>query len=207
LRRLQARHPALSWTVHDDKDTGMLLEMLEAGNIAYTIVPSNELAHVRQVRPEIRAALNLSEPEPLTWALRDDSSDRSLLRAVDSFMARLDKGGELGELLARFYGPVETFDYVESREFMERVADRLPEYRAAFELAADEFDIDWRLLAAVAYQESHWRPDARSPTGVRGLMMLTIPTARRVGVRNRLDAAQSLRGGARYLADLRRRLP
>src|SRR5690606_6452331 len=100
--------------------------------------------------------------------------------------------------------PVETFDYVESREFMERVTDRLPGFRPAFERAANEFDMDWRLLAAVAYQESRWEPDARSPTGVRGLMMLTAPTARRVGVRNRLDPDESLRGGAKYLADLRR---
>ena len=206
LEELQRRHPSLGWTVHEDKDVSTLLEMLEAGRIAYTVVQSNELAHVRQVRPEIRAALNLSEPEPLVWAVRD-GEDRSLLHAVDRFMMRLEKGGTLGELLARFYGPVESFDYVESREFMARVESRLPLYRAAFERAADEFNIDWRLLAAMAYQESHWSPGARSPTGVRGLMMLTIPTAQRVGVRNRLDPLESVRGGALYLAELKQRLP
>ena len=67
--------------------------------------------------------------------------------------------------------------------------------------------MDWQLLAAVDYQESHWNPVAESPTGVRGMMMLTLPTARELGVDNRLDVTQSLRGGARYLKDIRRRLP
>jgi membrane-bound lytic murein transglycosylase F len=67
--------------------------------------------------------------------------------------------------------------------------------------------MDWHLLAAVAYQESHWDPRAQSRTGVRGLMMLTLPTAREMGVDNRLDPGQSLRGGARYLKNIKRRLP
>ncbi|MDX1657143.1 MAG: transglycosylase SLT domain-containing protein, partial [Candidatus Competibacteraceae bacterium] len=58
-----------------------------------------------------------------------------------------------------------------------------------------------------AYQESHWNPRARSPTGVRGLMMLTLATARPLKVSNRLDPAQSVDGGARYLRHLLERLP
>jgi membrane-bound lytic murein transglycosylase F len=67
--------------------------------------------------------------------------------------------------------------------------------------------MDWHLLAAVAYQESHWNPKAKSPTGVRGLMMLTLSTAKEMNVENRLDAAQSLKGGAAYLLKLKARLP
>ena len=68
-------------------------------------------------------------------------------------------------------------------------------------------DFDWRKLAAASYQESHWNPSARSPTGVRGMMMLTLPTAAYVGVDNRLDPEQSIRGGAFYLKDMMERLP
>jgi membrane-bound lytic murein transglycosylase F len=67
--------------------------------------------------------------------------------------------------------------------------------------------LDWRLIAAISYQESHWRPRAKSPTGVRGMMMLTQPTAKEVGVTNRLDAQQSLEGGAHYFLKLHQRLP
>ena len=83
----------------------------------------------------------------------------------------------------------------------------LPHYQALIQQVAGEYQVDWHLLAAMAYQESHWNPNAESPTGVRGMMMLTIPTAAELGVKNRLDTAESLRGGARYLKNIKRRLP
>ena len=89
----------------------------------------------------------------------------------------------------------------------ELVRKRLPDYQALFEETASQFGIDWHLLAAVAYQESHWNPRAKSPTGVRGLMMLTLDTAKEMGVTNRLDAAQSLEGGVAYFSKLKARLP
>ncbi|MBT5066913.1 MAG: transglycosylase SLT domain-containing protein, partial [Halieaceae bacterium] len=96
---------------------------------------------------------------------------------------------------------------IESFTFQKAVEMQLPKWRPLIEKVAQEFRIDWRLLAAISYQESHWDPTARSPTGVRGMMMLTRPTAKEMGVTNRLDAEQSLRGGARFLNSLLRRLP
>ncbi|MCL6269598.1 transglycosylase SLT domain-containing protein [Sansalvadorimonas sp. 2012CJ34-2] len=84
---------------------------------------------------------------------------------------------------------------------------RLPKYKNLFRTVAGEHAIDWHLVAAISYQESHWHPKAKSPTGVRGMMMLTLPTAKEMGIRNRLDAEQSVRGGVRYLQQLRHRLP
>ena len=91
--------------------------------------------------------------------------------------------------------------------FIERMQSVLPAYRVLFHAAQASTGIDWRLLAALAYQESQWEPLAASPTGVRGMMMLTGDTADRLGVSNRLDAAQSIRAGAEYLSDLRDSLP
>lgn len=87
------------------------------------------------------------------------------------------------------------------------VRTRLPLYRVHFQQAAEQYGLSWTLLAAQGYQESHWNRKARSPTGVRGLMMLTKTTAASLGVTNRLDPVQSIRGGAKYLAKLRGRLP
>jgi membrane-bound lytic murein transglycosylase F len=207
LEQLKRENPGLLLHVHKILGTFELLELLESGHIAYTVVPSNELAHARQIHPEIRAAVNMSEPEPLVWGVRDDARDRSLLVAVNDFVRRLETSGALGRLLDHFYGPVESFDYVDSREFLERFAERLPELQPTFEFVAAEFGIDWRLLAAIAYQESHWNPQARSPTGVRGLMMLTAVTAKRMGIKDRLDPEQSLRGGAAYLLELKEKIP
>lgn len=207
LEQLKRDHPGLLLHVHSILDTSDLLELLQAGHIPYLIVASNELAHARQIHPEIRAALNLTDPQPLVWGMNGDTDDRSLLGAVNAFKSGLERSGELGRLLDRFYGPMESFDYVDSRKFLERMDQRLPRYRDAIETAAEEAGVDWRLLAAIAYQESHWDPAARSPTGVRGMMMLTTATAKRMGVKNRLDPLESLRGGARYLLELKSRIP
>jgi len=96
-------------------------------------------------------------------------------------------------------------NYVDTRLFMRAVDKVLPKYKDWFEVYAG--DIDWRLLAAQSYQESHWDPKARSPTGVRGIMMLTQPTAKQFGVESRLDPEDNIRGGSVYLRKLLKRIP
>ncbi len=68
-------------------------------------------------------------------------------------------------------------------------------------------DLDWQLLAAISYQESKWDPNAVSPTGVRGLMMLTNATAAAMGVRDRTNPEQSIKGGAAYIKQVLNNIP
>lgn len=91
--------------------------------------------------------------------------------------------------------------------FAQRIETRLPRYQGLMQSAARNHGLDWPLIAAMSYQESFWDPDATSPTGVRGLMMLTLQTAKELSVTDRLDPRESIHGGARYFAQLRDRLP
>jgi membrane-bound lytic murein transglycosylase F len=91
----------------------------------------------------------------------------------------------------------------EKNKFDELKKSRFLKYKDNFIEAAETFDMEWELLAAVAFQESQWNPKARSATQVKGMMMLTLPTAASVGVTNRLDPIQSIYGGAQYLSDLK----
>ena len=91
----------------------------------------------------------------------------------------------------------------EKKKFDELKKSRFLKFKGDFVEAAQTFDIEWELLAAVAFQESQWNPKARSATQVKGMMMLTLPTAASVGVTNRLDPIQSIYGGAQYLSDLK----
>jgi membrane-bound lytic murein transglycosylase F len=126
-------------------------------------------------------------------------------------LVRLFSSSHITELSRRIrhseFGFLDDLPRTHYEAFRHELEQRLPRYEPIFREAAARHDLDWHLLAAVAYQESHWKPHARSPTGVRGMMMLTRPTAREVGVRNRLDAEQSIRGGARYLRRLIDDLP
>ncbi len=121
------------------------------------------------------------------------------------FFGNLKQSGSLASLEEKYIGHVGTFDYVDTRAFLRALDTRLPKWMPLFQKYSEEFD--WRLIAALAYQESHWNPSAKSPTGVRGMMMLTLPTARSVDVTNRLNPEQSVRGGVEYLRRMMERIP
>lgn len=205
LERLRLALPNLSWVENPDAETEELLYRLSRHEFDYTIADSNEFAIGRTFHPEIRVAFNLSGSKSLAWAV--DTRDPSLLRRVTAFYASLKAEGGLAAILDTYYAGTERFDYIQSRVFIEDIETRLPLYRQWFREAAAEVGVDWRLLAAIGYQESHWVPTATSPTGVRGLMMLTEATAAGLGIEDRLDPRQSIFGGARHFITMRNQVP
>lgn len=206
LQVLKADHPALSWKENQELESEDLLTQVWEKEIDYTVADSNEVAMYRRFFPELRIAFDISEPQQLAWAFAK-STDDSLYWAACDYFKGLKEDGRLALLKERYYGHLDDFDYVGTRTYIRHIRNRLPKYRATFEDAAKEFGIDWRLLAAAAYQESHWNPDAVSPTGVRGIMMLTEATASYLGVSERTDPEQSIRGGAQYVNILLKKIP
>jgi len=206
LEILAAEHPTLTWTRRFNTSLNDLLKQVDAGSIPFTVSDSHELARAQRIYTHLMPALTIGEKQSLAWAF-PAAGDDSLRQAADRFLEQLEKNGTLEILLERYYGHTERMNFVDRRDFHRHVRDRLPRYCQFFLEAADKTGYDWQLLAAIGYQESHWRPDAVSPTGVRGLMMLTQNTARQVGVKKRTDAQQSIRGGADYLKIVERKIP
>jgi membrane-bound lytic murein transglycosylase F len=203
---LKAEYPDFSWKFHPDKSSTELIEMIENEEIAYAAIYSNELMLAQHAYPELREGFDISPASPLSWFIRR-STDISLLQEISLFFDTMEGNENLAELIEYFYGPVMKFDYVDQIRFISRISSRLPHYQEYFENAAAMYGLDWRLLAAMSYQESHWNERALSPTGVRGMMMLTLTTAKQVGVTNRLDPEQSIMGGSKYIQGLEARLP
>lgn len=206
LRELAVQYPGLTWHENGQLENEGLLDLVSQQLIDFTVVDSNVIAINQRFYPELRVAFDISEPMPVAWAFARGEDD-SLYDAADAFFAKLRQQRILEQLLERYYGHVAEFDYVGTRLYTRHIKQRLPRYREAFEQAAKENQLDWRLLAAMGYQESHWNPRARSPTGVRGIMMLTLNTASQMDVDNRLDPEQSIDGGARYFRNIKRRVP
>ena len=201
-----ARHqPGLTFVERRGVDQLDLLARVSSGDIDYTVADSSEFSLGRHLHPELRTAFTLTLSEGIAWATspRDDSLAPLVRRYFDDIQA----DGSLERVLARYYEAADRFDYVHSLNFVRHIHERLPELRPIFEQAAAETGFDWRLLAAIAYQESKWDPAATSATGVRGIMMLTEPTAARVGIDDRLDPVQSILGGARYLIEVENKIP
>jgi len=206
LEKLSKDFPELTWQTNGELDSDELLILLWEQLIEYTIADSNELSVNRRFYPELKPAFDISPPEPLAWAF-PRSKDDSLFKAANTFFKKIIEDGTLEQLIDRYYGHIGKFDYVGTRRYQAHVEQRLPQYRDFFIKAASETGMDWRLLAAVGYQESHWKPGAVSPTGVRGIMMLTKAAARDLDIKDRNDPEQSIRGGARYLEKMLQRIP
>lgn len=205
LRDLKAeKYPALNWEAASDLSTQDLLKQVADGHLDYTLSDSITIGLMQRIHPQLSVAFDLSDEEPVTWYMRR-AHDDSLSAAMLDFFSLLVEDGTLARLEEKYLGHVGEFDYVDTRTFLSAIDDTLPDLQPLFVKYATE--IDWKLLAAISYQESHWNPLATSPTGVRGLMMLTRNTADSLDVADRLDPEQSIRGGAQYLSHMMQKMP
>lgn len=194
----------LEWSETNEKDIEELLALVAEGELDYTISDSNILDLARRQHANLGVGFSITEPLQIAWMMNQNTDD-SLRAAMLDYFGSLQQSGHLAVLEDKYFGHVRSFDFVDTRAFMRAIESTLPKYREMFEAYAG--DVDWRLLAAMAYQESHWNPRAISPTGVRGMMMLTQATAKDMGISSRIDAEQSIKGGSKYFASLLRRIP
>jgi len=205
LSRLAETTGGLEWRAVSGVSQLDIMARLSGQLIDFTVADSWEYSLGRHFHPELVVAFDAPQTEDLAWAVPRGAGD--LLGEVRRYFDDLRATGRLEALLARYYNASESFDFVDSLSFVRHVEERLPALRPLFEQAALAEGIDWRLLAAIGYQESKWDPAAVSRTGVRGVMMLTEDTAERMGVDDRKDAAASIQGGARYYAEIESKIP
>ncbi len=207
LKALQSQMPDLSWREIHAADSLELMQLVTDGKAELAIVDSIEFSIQQRLFPRIVAALELGESAPVVWYLPRTPAGAETQLLVDDFIEAAHASGEIAQLERLHFGRFMYASRLGSLVFQRKVRDALPAWQPLIETVAEEYQMDWTLLAAIAYQESHWDPEARSRTGVRGMMMLTQATANELGIADRTDAAESLRGGARFLKDLHRRLP
>jgi membrane-bound lytic murein transglycosylase F len=205
LRRAAASVPGLAWQELRRGDVLDLLALVAEGKADVTVADSTEFSLGRHFHPDLRPAFKLAEAEQVAWALGPHGA--GLMRRVEGYFADIGADGALADILERNRRSLVRYDRVDASNFVAGVRDRLPRYQAWFRAAAADAGMDWRLLAAIGYQESRWDETAVSPTGVQGLMMLTAETAKRVGIRNRADPGESIAGGARYYRLVERTIP
>jgi membrane-bound lytic murein transglycosylase F len=202
---VRARHPDVRWNVQALPSAEALIEQVADGTLSYAVVASTESAAARNVHLDVDVAFPAGPKQQLTWVF--PAKEAKLRDEFNEFLRKQKRDGVLQRLLDRYFGYARRVERADASVFQEKMRTVLPEHRASFRQAQDASSIDWRLLAAIAYQESHWDPLAISETNVRGMMMLTEETAKRLRVSDRLDARQSIMAGARYVAELKRFLP
>ncbi|MBT5922536.1 MAG: membrane-bound lytic murein transglycosylase MltF [Cellvibrionales bacterium] len=207
LENMRNIHPSIQWRELNNVDYIDVLDRIENSEIDYTILDSTDLLLHQGYFPRVKKALKVGGESSFAWALPKSLENSELHRAANKFIQKIKLDGTLTRLEDQYYGQAAHINQVAANEFDKNIDRQLPLYLDNIKAAANLYDMDWRLLAAISYQESGWNPLAKSRTGVRGMMMLTLPTAKEVGVTDRLDPDQSLRGGAYYFNNLKGRLP
>jgi membrane-bound lytic murein transglycosylase F len=196
--------PNLKW-VETAPTSADPLEDVDSGEANFALIDAREYTFAHHLYPNVEVGFALAGTRPVQWVVRHNSRD--LVRAVNRFFDAFRSSGRLARLEQRESGDTRSFATEESREFQGNMTERLPHYRPMFEQAANVSGVDWRLLAAVGYQESKWDPHAESADGALGVMMLTSDTAEAMGIHDRTNPAESIVAGARYLAEVREKIP
>lgn len=192
--------PDLAWEASDELNSEQLFEKIWRAEIDCTFADSNIASINRRYFPELIVASEQKEVQSLAWVLRPGSND--LQEAIEVWFKQFKSAGELNQVMERYYGFIKKFNFVDTVAFHDAIQERYPKYQHMFEGAAQKHGLDKFLLAAHSYQESHWKPKAKSPTGVRGIMMLTLPTAKSLGVKSRLDPLENIMAGAKHFSNL-----
>lgn len=202
LRRNAA--PWLHWreVTHDEDDP---VAQVDSGNADFAVVDANEFAYSRQIYPHVSMGFTLPDTRAAHWVVARGAED--LAARVNAFFAALQSNPEQAGLLRALKAEAPQFHYQTAVGFQGDIEQRLPALQSWFEEASLLTGIDWRLLAALGYQESKWLRDAASGDGARGIMMLTLDTAKEMGIADREDPRQSIVAGARYFAQTRNKLP
>ena len=206
LSKLHEHLPNLTWQAREDVNSEKLLTEVANEEIEYTIADSHLIANLQNYHPNLGVAFAIGEPEKIAWALAKDA-DPALLEKANAFFAKIKKNGTLRNLVDRYHGNAKRLNPLDIKTFLINSNKLLPKYTALFKKAQESTGLDWRLVAAISYQESHWDTFNTSPTNVRGLMMLTEDTADRMGVTDRLDPKQSIPAGAKYINQMIETVP
>ena len=204
LKDAQLKHSKLRWRVDKKLTQEELLLQVAEGKIAYTLANSLDISATQQIKPQIAVAFDLTDEMSVHWYLSNNSSNE-LQSALLDFMNTAIDSGLIANIEEKYFNHFRQFDYVDTKSYLNSIEAILPKFEPLF--TKHKGNLDWRLLAAIAYQESHWNPDATSPTGVRGMMMLTKDTAERMKITDRTDPEQSIKAGSEYLHWLIEQIP
>lgn len=206
LTQLKQTISGLRWEEVNHMSSEQLIESVAREEIEYTIADHHLLAVMQYYYPQLKAGIKIGNTEEIAWAIAKSKSPEKL-KQINAFFTSIEKDGTLRNLIDRYHGNTKRLNPLDVSTFLSKSRTLLPKYTRLFKNAQEITDIDWRLLAAVSYQESHWDTYSTSPTNVRGLMMLTEDTSDMMNVTDRLDPKQSIMAGAKYILWLKDRIP
>ncbi len=199
IKEIKKEFPLLKWKEHKGYTTEHIFERISQKKVECTISDSHIALLNRRYYPQMHIAFAVSDMEYLAWIFPKKAKSSLLYKQITTWFTKFKKTEKFSSIKDKYFAHAEIFENYDLLVYHKRIKTLLPQYIKLFKAAGKKYKVDWRFIAAQAYQESHWNKHAKSPTGVRGMMMLTLPTAKQMGIKDRLDPAQSIDGGTKYL--------
>lgn len=197
LEEIKQSGTNFNYILHDNIPTQELIKMVNDRKIKFTVSDHN-IAYLNQrYYPDIRIGMALQEKEPLAWAVQ--KKDLQMLEQINKFFLYANHTGLLKQIVNKYYPDIKDSDPFDLKIFHKRIETRLPKYKKLIVEESRKYGFDWKLVAAIIYQESHFNPNAQSFTNVKGLMQVTKAAAKEMGIKNRVNPSQSIKAGIKYL--------
>ncbi len=179
-----------------------LAQKVARGEVQFTVMQEN-LAQLKEAEfKNLKVRPVVGRSHSVVWAVRKNSPE--LLAHLNEWIERKQNGTLFDRLYKKYFIDHRTYIERMASEYLTSATGKLCEYDELLKRFAPEVDWDWRLLAAQMYQESRFKPDARSWAGAQGLLQLMPATAKQYGVRNPLDPEDNVQGAVKFLAWLDR---
>lgn len=183
-----------------------LIKRVNSNKIQYGLTTITKLRINRKYYPQIRQIKKLNAVTPIVWRLPKKNSN-DLLTELNEFIQNPDTQRFIYQRKRFWITPFKYINFLDVLTLSKKIKSRLPKLRSTFKSAGEDENVDWLLIAALSYQESHWDVDAVSPTNVRGIMQLTKVTAQAMGIKDRTNVRESIHAAIRYLKELEQRIP
>jgi membrane-bound lytic murein transglycosylase F len=203
LRTIKLQYPGIRWIEANTNDQTDLLSKVNRGEVPFAVIDSDSFQLHQYSFANTQIAITLGDPQDVAWAF-SAMTDLSLFNQAQAYLREIKQSGQLEKITAEFFQPREEMNSIDALLLSQHLEERLLPYMDDMKRASEIFNLDWRLLAAIGYKESQWLTEIESPTGVKGMMMLTKITAKAMGVEDRENPRQAIFGAAklfRYLLD------
>ena len=179
-----------------------LAQKVARGEVQFTVMQKN-LADLKEAEfKNLKVRPILGQTHGVAWAARKNSPE--LINALNQWIEEKKNGSYFDTLYKKYF--IDRRRYLErvTSEYLTSTTGKLSEFDPLIKQSASDLGWDWRLLASQAFQESRFKPAARSWAGATGLLQLMPATAREFGVTNALDPADNVKGAVKFLQWLQR---
>lgn len=173
-----------------------LVEAIDKGQIDYTICGEHMANFFERIYPDIDITTPISFPQNLAWAVREDSD--SLRTVINRWLKNFNQTATARHLQDKYYNSPRTV-FMAKSEHVTFNGGKISRYDEVMRELSRKYDFDWRLLAALVYQESQFHPGVKSWAGAFGLMQFMPATAALFGVDSTSSELEQLEAGIQYL--------